>query len=148
MSDIGALGHHHRDTHLIETFTHERNADDATRVTHHEPDLLRRGFLGSEDEVSLVFPVLIIHDHDKFATRHRGNRFFNRCEGHYFLSKSRSRYFAITSASMLTRSPGPRTPRTVTSNVCGIKAISNQSSPTAVTVRLTPSTAIEPFSAT
>src|SRR5262249_18022629 len=63
----------------------------------------------------------------------------------------RSTYLAITSTSMLTLSPTAALPRVVLASVSGIRLTSNQlaassSGLTADTVRLTPSTATEPFS--
>ena len=64
----------------------------------------------------------------------------------------RSAYFASTSTSRFTASPSARAPRVVTRRVSGITPTSNHAgdSPgalTAVTVRDTPSTAIEPLTA-
>ena len=64
------------------------------------------------------------------------------------LSSSFSTCLAITSTSRLTGSPGPLAPSVVSARVVGIRLISNQSSPTALTVSETPSTVIEPFSTT
>ena len=61
---------------------------------------------------------------------------------------SRSTYLATTSTSSCTGSPGRRRPRVVTSRVWGTRATANQPGPTPATVRLTPSTAIDPFSTT
>src|SRR5262249_35229312 len=61
---------------------------------------------------------------------------------------SRSTYFARTSTSRLTGSPTVVPPSVVSASVVGISPTSNQPGPTAVTVRLPPSTATEPFSAT
>ena len=68
---------------------------------------------------------------------------------------SRSTYLAIMSTSRLTVSPGCLRPRVVRASVSGIRLTSIQSGlpceltlPSADTVRLTPSTAIEPFSTT
>ncbi len=63
-----------------------------------------------------------------------------------------STYFASTSTSRLTRSPTPRRPRVVTCNVVGIRLTVNVAGVVAsagvisTTVRLTPSTVMDPFS--
>ena len=65
----------------------------------------------------------------------------------------RSTYLAITSTSRFTTSPGCRVPSVVRFSVSGIRQTSNHPSAvpggvSAETVRLIPSTAIEPFSTT
>src|SRR5262249_8807749 len=76
-------------------------------------------------------------------------------EGHGDLSysaecvaSSRSTYFAKTSTSRLTGSPGALVPSVVTASVCGMTATSKlpAASSRDATVRLMPSTVIEPFS--
>jgi hypothetical protein len=59
---------------------------------------------------------------------------------------SLSTYFATTSTSRFTSSPSATLPSVVASRVCGMSAMVNEPSPRAAIVRLTPSTAIEPFS--
>src|SRR5205814_1156656 len=58
----------------------------------------------------------------------------------------RSICFSSTSASRFTRSPGFRSPSVLSARVCGIRATVKLGPRQAKTVRLTPSTAIEPFS--
>ncbi len=60
----------------------------------------------------------------------------------------RSAYLAMTSTSRFTGSPTPLWPRVVTAAVCGMTATVKPSSSTSTTVRLMPSTVIEPFSTT
>ena len=60
----------------------------------------------------------------------------------------RSTYLATMSSSRFTWSPTRVVPRVVTVSVCGITAIENESTLTSATVRLIPSTAIDPFSQT
>src|SRR5690606_21293615 len=60
----------------------------------------------------------------------------------------RSTYLAMTSTSRLTVPPAAVRPRVVSSRVVGIRLTVKAASSTEATVRLTPSTAIEPFSAT
>ena len=67
--------------------------------------------------------------------------------------RSLSTYLAITSTSRFTVSPGDLVPRVVRLSVSGIRQTSNQPSVApgglrAETVRLIPSTAIDPFSTT
>ena len=59
---------------------------------------------------------------------------------------SLSTYFATTSTSRFTSSPSATPPSVVTSRVCGMSATVNELSPRPAIVRLTPSTAMEPFS--
>src|SRR5205814_10031559 len=61
-----------------------------------------------------------------------------------FSAIDRTRYFPITSASMFTVRPGARSPSVVTASVCGISITSKLRSPSAATVRLTPSMATDP----
>ena len=60
---------------------------------------------------------------------------------------ARCRYLATTSTSRLTLPPCSSDPSVVRSSVSGINETSNVSSPRPETVRLTPSTAIEPRAA-
>ncbi len=66
-----------------------------------------------------------------------------------WLTSSRSTYLASTSTSRLTGSPGALAPSVVTARVCGMTATSKRVvDASAATVRLMPSTVIEPFSTT
>src|SRR5205807_2867831 len=58
----------------------------------------------------------------------------------------RSTYLAMRSTSRLTASPSAARPSVVISSVCGTTATSNRGPSSAATVRLTPSTATDPFS--
>jgi hypothetical protein len=60
----------------------------------------------------------------------------------------RSTYLASTSTSRLTRSPTDAEPSVVSSRVVGMSETVKESPSTPTTVRLTPSTVIEPFSTT
>ena len=64
------------------------------------------------------------------------------------MDMSRATYLAIGSFSRFTTSPGARSGRTVCAAVCGMIATPKRSSSANVTVRLMPSIAIDPFSAT
>ena len=59
-------------------------------------------------------------------------------------ASSFSTCLAMTSVSRLTRSPGCRRPSVVRARVSGIRLTVNASSPASTTVRLTPSTVIDP----
>src|SRR5581483_297345 len=125
----------------------DRRADVARRVVEEERDLLGRDELRRHDEIAFVLAVLVVDDHDDLTATDGGHRVFDRCEPHHdsFHASRRSTYFAVTSTSRLTRSPASLWPRVVTSAVCGMTATVKPSSSTSTTVRLTPSTVIEPF---
>ena len=61
-------------------------------------------------------------------------------------ASSFSAYLAMTSTSRFTGSPTVRAPSVVTDIVCGMSATENSVSSMSTTVRLTPSTVIDPFS--
>src|SRR5690606_10935892 len=114
----------------------------------HETDLLGGDPFGGEDQVAFVLPVGIVDDDDHLAPPDGVGQLLDGGEfGHRVAPSMRSTYLAITSTSMLTRSPGWRVPSVVTANVCGMRATSKPESVTPATVRLTPSTATEPFPA-
>src|SRR5690606_36578221 len=86
---------------------------------------------------------------DQIGPPHRQTEDLDRCvRPAHRAPTSLSTYFAITSTSMFTRSPGCRSPRVVSLSVVGMRLTPKLPSSTVVTVRLIPSTAIEPFSAT
>src|SRR5690606_6108639 len=127
--------------------------DEPGRVADHPGQPLLAGELGGDDDVALVLPALIVHDDDRLA----GAQFLQRggdvSEAHGSLlsvvnSSIRSTWRATMSVSMLTCSPTPRAPRVVAVRVSGMSDTSNQSPPTALTVREMPSTAIDPLFAT
>src|SRR5581483_3308985 len=140
---LGVLPHHRVELELAGAFRCDRRADVAGRVVEEERDLLRRHELGRHDQVAFVLAILVIDDDDDLATADRGDCVLDRCEGHqaFLHCSSRSTYFAVTSTSRLTRSPASLCPRVMTATV-------NPSPSTSTTVRLTPSTAIDPFSTT
>src|SRR5690606_40365185 len=76
---------------------------------------------------------------------HQGSFVWPAADGSVFHLSRRSTYLTVTSTSRLTRSPGPLRPSVVTSAVWGMTAAVKPSSSTSTTVRLTPSTAIEPL---
>ena len=118
-----------------------------------EADQLRRRQLGGEDEVALVLPVRVVdHDH-RAAGGDVGDGPVDAAElpgaqldvtG--WTSTQRSTYFAITSTSRLTGSPTAVRPSVVRARVVGISATVNSRPSASTTVRLIPSTVIEPFS--
>src|SRR4029450_7407517 len=60
-------------------------------------------------------------------------------------ASDRTRYLPITSTSMFVAWPGASRPSVVTASVCGISMTSKLRPPSAATVRLTPSTATDPW---
>src|SRR6185437_6697646 len=127
----------------------------------HEGEQLGGGHAGGEDDVALVLPVLVVHDQHRAARRDVLDRAVDVVEQLIHLSPSamsiRSTYLAITSTSRFTTSPGCRVPSVVRFSVSGIRQTSNHPSAvlsfgpggvSAETVRLIPSTAMEPFSTT
>src|SRR5262249_18729263 len=126
----------------------DRHAHVARRVADHEREQFRRRELGREDQVALVFAVLVVDDDDCPAGRDVLGGPFDRVQGHDWLLRSFSTYFATTSTSRLTGSPTPLAPSVVSFSVVGMSPTPNDSSVTCVTVSDTPSTVIEPFSTT
>src|SRR5690606_19489270 len=155
---LGVVHHHERQVELAGPLGRDGRADHARGVVEEEGDGLGRGELGRHDEVALVLAVLVVDDDDDLAAPDGGDGVLDLGVGHQDSSveappappvrqvSRRSTYFTVTSTSRLTRSPGPLRPSVVTSAVWGMTAAVNPSSSTSTTVRLTPSTAIEPFS--
>src|SRR5207244_4297601 len=117
----------------------------------HERHQLGRRELRGEDQIALVLPVLVVDNDHGLAGLDVGDRPLDGVESdsaHRVVSNRRATYLARTSTSRLTGSPGALAPSVVARSVSGISPTSNQSEPTPVTVSDTPSTAIEPFSAT
>src|SRR5690348_6661293 len=117
----------------------------------HEVDHLRRGQLRRADQVTFVLAVLIVRDDDDLAVSQVLDGLLDRSEGGHDAPRSlRTRsssatYLPIVSASRCTRSPGRRSPSVVCCKVNGIREIWITSGPgIALTVRLTPSTVIDP----
>src|ERR687894_752721 len=157
---LGVVGDHERQVELACALGADGRADDAGGVVQEEGDGLGRGGLGRHDEVALVLAVLVVDDDHDLTAADGGDGVLDLGEGHQlsfdgaagaasaFQVSRRSTYLTVTSTSRLTRSPGPFRPRVVTAAVCGISATVKPSSSTSTTVRLTPSTVIEPFSTT
>src|SRR5579875_2226864 len=164
------VGHHLRQIQRLQPLRGERDGDEAARVPEHEVDRLGRDTLRRDAQVSLVFPILVVHDDDEPAVADSCNRLLHgrpyagrRPGGAHvgrpssaaprgrvpaYAPASRSTYFAITSISRLTKVPAATRPSVVTAAVCGITDTPNRHAPTDATVRLTPSTAMAPFSTT
>src|SRR5262249_3441197 len=132
------------------------HADHAAGVADHEGEQLGGGRGGREDDVALVLPVGVVHHDDRTALRDVLHgavdvvEFLVHCPASRLIS--RSTYLPITSTCRFTVSPGCRAPMVVRLRVSGMRQTSNQESspggPTADTVRLMPSTAIEPLCTT
>ena len=143
---ICVIGNHHRKIELIETLANDGETDDAAGVSEHHANLVRRGIFGSNDEIAFVLTIFVIDHYHHLPAGDRLDYLLDPCERHSLASNSLSTYLAITSFSRFTVSPGFRKPRVVKSSVCGIRATENDPAVIAATVRLTPSTVIEPFS--
>src|SRR5438128_1406470 len=150
----GVVAHHHGDLQLVETLGEHGHAHEAAPVHDHEVDGLGGDPVGGHEEVALVLAILVVHDHDDLPRAnvlYRGldtRELSSGLRGHRgspLTLSTRSTYFPITSISRLTLRPGLRAPRVVRSSVCGISMISKAPASRAATVRLTPSTATEPW---
>ena len=125
------------------------DADVAGRVAHHERDQFGRRELGGEDQVAFVLTVLVVDHDDGLACLDVDEGAVDRIQSHQLvLVISRATYLASTSTSRLTGSP-----TCAGAEGGGAQRLRDQSDlepvgPTAVTVSETPSTAIDPFSAT
>ena len=126
---VGAVDHQ-RQGQLLAAFARQGQTDQATAVFGHEVDVLGPHHRGNHQQVTFVFAVLVVDDDDHFALGEVGEDFFDGVECHVIsvlmnpasasnvrssLRSSedfsgspisrRSRYRAITSTSILTRSP-------------------------------------------
>src|SRR5207249_2354388 len=139
------------DVQLVEPPSGARHAHDAPAVRDHEVDRVRGHGVRGHHEVTLVLAVGVV-DHDDDPARgdvldgvvdgveHGPVDIGHRC------ATKRSTYFASTSTSTFTGSPRSARPSVVTSSVCGTSATVKRVPSSAATVRLTPSTATDPFS--
>src|SRR2546428_780165 len=144
----GVVGNHHRDLELVEALSQEGHANQATAVLRHEVHRFRGHAVGRHHEVTLVLAVLVVHDEEDAPLPDLLDALLDgRKRGHVVpLSASeRTRYLPITSASMFVARPGTSRPSVVTASVCGISITSKVRSPSAATVRLTPSMATDPW---
>src|SRR5205085_5604576 len=157
----GVVRHHHRDRELLEPFPGEADAELDPRLPGDEVDLLGRDRLRGGDEVALVLPLLVVDDDDHLAGGDVCEGVLDGGESHcspLTLSgtlrgasgtrspRRDSTYLARISTSRLTTSPGTLECSVVALSVCGMSATLKAPSCTPATVRLTPSTATDPFS--
>src|SRR6185437_6881128 len=145
-----ALGHL-REAQLVAPLAGERQADEAAAVQRHEVDEVGRHHLGRADEVALVLAILVIGHDDDLAVAQVVDGLLDGAEGAHEAPRSpRARSSAATylpsaSASRCTRSPGRRSPSVVCCKVNGMREIwITPGRGIAFTVRLTPSTVMEP----
>ena len=61
------LSDHERQAEFTQTVTGQRHADNSTGVPNHERQRLGRGFLGGENQGSLVFSLRAVGQHHEFA---------------------------------------------------------------------------------
>src|SRR2546428_426121 len=142
------VGHHHGDLQLVEPLTGHGHADQPPPVLGHEVDGLGRRFVGRHEQVALVLTVLVVGDQEHPALPDLLDGLFDTREPAHDDPRNaseRTTYLPITSASMLTGCPTRSRPSVVAASVCGINITSNAAASSAATVRLTPSTATEPF---
>ena len=165
------LRRHQVEAKRIATFGGQREADQAAPLLRHEVDRLGRGELRRHRQVALVLAGLVVADDDHPPAANVLDRLLDRREGalvrpgahalclalgHMAHARSfpangdtsRSTYLATMSHSTFSLSPAPASPRVVRSRVSGIRETSAQDSPKSTTVRLTPLSAIDPFSTT
>ena len=74
--------HHQWYAQLSRALCGDRHANQTASLTGEEVDNLWRDFLGSNYEVSLVFPVLIIHEDDHLTFANVVQNIWNGIEGH------------------------------------------------------------------
>src|SRR5690606_6341513 len=150
------LGRHRRQTQLPGAIGGDRQADQAARVLGHEIDLFRRRELGRDDDVALVLPILGVDQDVGPPVAGVLENVLDRTDrtvvavgrqGAHAVSCHRARYRASISISRLTRAPVFSAPRVVCSRVWGMTFTSKRVPSTALTVRDTPSTVIEPLGA-
>ncbi len=145
------LGGHQVEPELVAAVRGEREADQPPRLAGHEVDVLRRRELRGEGQVPFVLAVLGVADDDHPAGADVLQRLLDGRECRvvaHVRATSFSTYLAIRSTSRLTARPGAARPSVVRSSVSGMSDTAKPRWSTSVTVRLTPSTAIEPFSTT
>ena len=157
------LGRHQVEAEPLAALGGQRQADQPARLLGHEVDRLRGGELRRHHQVALVLAVLAVADDDHAAAADLLDRLLDRreralarrrprplslCVSVIWLTPrsfpangdtNRSTYFATMSHSTFSCRPGAASPRFVRSSVSGISETSTQSSPSAATVRLTPS---------
>src|SRR6267142_1478344 len=139
---------HHRDLEVIQALAEQRDADQAAAVLGHEVHRLGCHPVGRHDEVAFVLPVLVVHHEQQASLPDLLDPVLDgRKPGHVIplRANERTRYLPITSTSRFVACPGVSRPSVVTASVCGISITSKLKSANAATVRLTPSTATDPW---
>src|SRR2546426_2048676 len=142
------VGDHHRDLELVQALAEQGDADQASTVLRHEVHRFRRHPVGRHHEVAFVLAVLVVHDEKNASLSDLLDALLDgrkRCHVVPLNASERTRYLPITSASMFVACPGLSRPSVVTASVCGISITSKLSSANPATVRLTPSTATDPW---
>ena len=71
-----------RQIELLAACFGQGEADQSTTMGSHEIDRFRRHKLGRDDEVTLIFTILVIHKNDHFAGLDVGNNIGDRAEAH------------------------------------------------------------------
>jgi hypothetical protein len=84
------LAHHQRQSQPPATVLGERQADEAATVPRHEIDVLGPHTGRGHQQVTLVLPVLVIHDHDHASRSELGQDFLDRVQRVPRMSSSRS----------------------------------------------------------
>ena len=91
-TEIGSiLGTHERQPEVVAAFRREGQADEPAAIGGHEIDDLGGDFFGGDGEVSLVFPVFIVHHHQHAAGANLLNSFRNPNKRHNSLYPARRR---------------------------------------------------------
>ena len=143
----------HRQLERVDLLLGEREADEAAAVLGHEVDRLGRDHLGGHRQIALVLAVLVVDEDDHLAGADVVERIDDARDplfGSHLLypSTSFSTYLPIKSTSRFTR--GARALLRQRRRRLRVRDERHRelSASTALTVRLMPSTAIEPFSMT
>ena len=154
---LGVVGDHQREAQLVEPLPLDGHADHAAGVADHERHRLGRHGLGGHDQVALVLAVGVVDDDHDLAARDGGDGVLDLGEGHALLLLAGVRgeqtfdvlgehvdfeVDGIAGLSGAERGDGER----VRDDRHVERAIGRSSRP--ATVRLMPSTVMEPFSTT
>src|SRR5262249_30512073 len=136
---VVVLGHL-RQAERLAALRGQRHADEAASVRRHEVDHRRADLFGRPDQIPFVLAPLVVGDDDELARANVRNRLFYCAERHSCLT-----YLPSTSASTCTRSPAASFPSVVCARVNGTSdTCTNPDGVISFTVRLTPSSVIEP----
>ena len=77
---------HRRDVEGVEPVTLHRRADQPLRIGCHEVDRLRRDLVRRDNQVALVFPVLVVDDHQHFPLPDVFDGVLHSRKAHFFPS--------------------------------------------------------------